>query len=432
MRIIATLLDIAFTFNEGFWLIQWVDIFADKRSFWTDGAGRRKHIVWIFLAIFIAIIFGLNHMVLTSPYTMIIIMLFSIAAVFCIWKRNFMECIAIVGGYFFCMFLKGNIEIWLTGIIGQETLIQQTTAEKGIIRIIYLLISGGLWFLLNKYTTDYFRNKSIRIHDVRYIAGIAIVGFIGCAFIGAIMLQSFNIQINALWGTFLILLLLAIAVFYFILKQKDERLRTTVLQAKNEMLEKNYIQVNEFYTANAKLYHDMNHHFDAIYHMLQQGQIEQAKEYIESIRSQSKLENYEIQTGINVLDAILYEMQQKAKKKNILLKVETPLLPGDIGIEKKDICSLFANLLENAIEAATKEIMLQIKSVNKAMFVCVKNDFDLEPVSKDGRFVTNKKDKDLHGWGTQIIEQIVQKYEGDIQYETEDKLFVVQLMLNEK
>lgn len=432
MRIIATFLDVVCTFNEAFWLFQWVNILLEKRVFTEQNTVYKKYCEWIMEICFVTIVFCMNHIILTSPYTMIVIMLFNLLVVICLWKSDVMQGIAIVGGYFFCMFLKGNIEISITGMIGQDALIQETTAEKGIIRVAYLVLSGGIWFLLNMCGTAYFRNKHIRIRETRYLAGISVVGFIGCAFIGAIMLQSFNIHINLAWYIFLVLLLMAIAVFYYLLKQKDEKLRTTLLQAKNEMLEKNYMRVNEFYVSNAKLYHDMNHHFEAIYHMLQLGQGEQAKEYIESLRSRNEYDKGEIQTGINVLDAILYEMDIKAKKKGVTLKIESSLLPCDVGISNSDICSLFANLLENAVEAAVKEVMLQIKFINRTILVVVKNDYSIEPVRKDGKFLTNKCDKNLHGWGTQIVDQIVQKYEGDIQYDIKEGYFIAYLLINEK
>jgi len=432
MKIVATFLDVVCTFNESFWLFQWVNILLKKRMFIEQNAVYKKYCEWIIEICFVTIVICMNNITLTSPYTMIVIMLFSLFVVTCLWKSDVMQSIAIVGGYFFCMFLKGNIEISITGMIGQDVLIQETTAEKGIIRVVYLVISGGIWFLINKYGTRYFRNKYIGRYESRYLAGISVVGFISCAFIGAIMLQSFNIHINLAWYIFLAFLLMAIAVFYYLLKQKDEKLRSTVLQAKNEMLEKNYMRVNEFYVSNAKLYHDMNHHFEAIYHMLQLGQGEQAKGYIESLRNQNEYNMGEIQTGINVLDAILYEMDIKANKKGIMLNMELSLLPCDVGISNSDICSLFANLLENAVEAAVKEVMLQIKFINRTIFVVVKNDYSIEPIRKEGKFLTNKCDKNIHGWGTQIVDQIVQKYEGDIQYDIKDGYFIVNLMINEK
>ncbi len=39
-------------------------------------------------------------------------------------------------------------------------------------------------------------------------------------------------------------------------------------------------------------------------------------------------------------------------------------------------------------------------------------DITTEPVKKRGRFLTTKTNPEGHGWGMQIIEQIVSQYEG--------------------
>lgn len=273
---------------------------------------------------------------------------------------------------------------------------------------------------------------NIHIQKPRYIAYVAAIGFIGCAFIGNIMLSSFEIEINLMWYLFLILLLISVFIIYVVLKQKEFKMRMIILVTKNEMLEKNYIQANEFYMANAKLYHDMNHHFEALYYMLQQGNKEQAKDYIEKLHIATSFSEAHVQSGINVLDAILYGMQLKAQNKGILFKVEVQLLPSNLGIESSDISSLFANLLENAIDAATIEIIVQIKRINQVLFIMVKNDYSIEPIRIGNQFLTNKKNKELHGWGTQIVDHIVQKYEGSIEYKIEDGYFTVSAIINEK
>lgn len=215
-------------------------------------------------------------------------------------------------------------------------------------------------------------------------------------------------------------------------RRREFQLRMSFLASRNRMLEENYMRVNEFYTANAKLYHDMNHHFNVLYHLLQEGETVQAKEYIHNLQIADKGAERKIHSGINVLDAILCEMDLKAEHKGISFVVETPLLPCNLGIENGDICSLFANLLENAIEASSKEVTLQIKKVNQVLFITIKNDYTVSVVKRGGKFLTRKRNKSLHGWGTRIVEQIVQKYEGSIEYEMGNGVFTVYVMMNEK
>lgn len=432
MSIVATIVDVICSFNEVFWLYQWVDLILHRRdiSFWRDGKTRGNEC--IFYAIYLVTVFCMNRIALTSPYTMVLTLIQNFAIIFLFWRSDFFQNVAIVGTYFFSLFLYGNIAISISGMIGGENLIRVTTMEKGLPRVIYLLLGGALWFCTNNGLLSYFKKKNVSIKGTRYVALISVVGVIGSAFLGTMMVSSFNIHVNTTWYAFLAIILVLAFGCYFVIKQKEEQLQVTMLTTQAEMLEKNYMQVNEFYMANAKLYHDMNHHFDAIYHMLKNGEQEEALHYVESIRGTKNKTKIEVHTGINVLDAILCEMDKKARKKEVTFDVETPLLPTNIGIENRDICSLFGNLLENAIEAASERVELKIKKVNQTLFITVKNDYSVAPRRENGRLMTSKKQKNLHGWGTQIIEQVVEKYDGSIEYETNGEFFIAYVMLCER
>lgn len=120
---------------------------------------------------------------------------------------------------------------------------------------------------------------------------------------------------------------------------------------------------------------------------------------------------------------------RRAERKGIVLELKIQPLPGDTAIEKKDLCALFANLLDNAVEAARGRIMLSVRKVHGMLVIVAENDYTGEPVMEENRFVTSKEDRERHGWGTRIVEEIVKKYDGSIGYEV-GELFRVELMLN--
>lgn len=432
MKIVATLLDVLCTFNEVFWLYQLVGVFLESKDYFFNKKINCQLIKYLAHAIYILSVISLNHIELTSAYTMVVIMVLNILWVVCFWKCDFTQVFAVVGGYFFAMFLEGNIVISITGVIGGEELIRKCTGEQGITRVLYLLINGLVWYILNKYIIRMLKKRPLKSYSLIYMAGVSILGFVGSAFIGTMLVDSFSIRVGIIWHIFLVIILLIIFVGYFVMKQKEAQLRMTILNSKNEMLEKNYMQVNKFYTTNAKLYHDMNHHFNAIYYMLQHGESQEAQRYIEGLRESNHPAQIKTQSGINVLDAVLYEMERKAEEKGVLFTIEMPMLSLDLGIVNSDMCSLFANLLENALEAASREVVLKVKEINQALLLVVQNDYTVEPIKKEKHFLTSKKEKDVHGWGTQIVEGIVQKYEGNLEYDTKNGIFRVEILLNKK
>lgn len=434
MRWLANAIDLVCTTNEIFWLYQWVNLLMQKNAFVVLREKQRIKVEYILYALYVGLVFCMNRVVLTSPYTMVVVMAINFVAVLCCWNGDLIHTFAAVGGYFFVLFLKGNLEILITGIIGGDDLILATTGEQGVIRVIYLIISGSLLVLVNLCLIRFIKHRGLRTKGIRYLSFISVIGIIGSVFLANFMLSSFDIHISISWYIFVGSLLIATILFLLYVKRKELQLRMELIMSQNEMLEQNYMQINDFYTRNAKLYHDMNHHLDAIYHMLQSEENERAKDYLKSLRSEEadKEYKYQAKSGINVVDAVLCEMNRKAQAKGVRYAEKISLLPYNWGIENKDLCSLLANLLTNALEAAKQEVSVELKKVQETLVITVENDYTTAPIIVNGKFVTSKKEKTLHGWGTQIVEQIVEKYEGSVEYIVKEERFTAHVMLNEK
>lgn len=65
-----------------------------------------------------------------------------------------------------------------------------------------------------------------------------------------------------------------------------------------------------------------------------------------------------------------------------------------------------------------KNIRLEItNSLNSYHKIIAINSCDVEPHAEHGKLLTSKKNKDTHGFGTKSIKRIVQKYNGEMQWE---------------
>lgn len=104
-------------------------------------------------------------------------------------------------------------------------------------------------------------------------------------------------------------------------------------------------------------------------------------------------------------------------------------------MEIMDIFSLFGNILDNAIECEAtlppeaRFIHLSARAVNQLLLIHVENHFEGTLELRNGIPLTTKDDKDYHGYGMLSIRHIVEKYGGNFEISTEDRLFQIDIML---
>lgn len=93
------------------------------------------------------------------------------------------------------------------------------------------------------------------------------------------------------------------------------------------------------------------------------------------------------------------------------------------------LCTIFSNVLSNAIEAASKSEnkSLEVKCGYKdnKIVIAVENDYDGNIKMKNGKYISNKKNTDYHGNGLinvkRSVEEIFRKHE----YPGQENKFIV-------
>ena len=103
-------------------------------------------------------------------------------------------------------------------------------------------------------------------------------------------------------------------------------------------------------------------------------------------------------------------------------------------IEPTDLASLVGNILDNAVEAEKKiedrRIELLFTRSGGTRFIVCKNNVDVPVLDENGELHTTKK-APHHGYGTKIVAEITQKYNGMVEYFESGGMFGVQIMLPE-
>ena len=125
------------------------------------------------------------------------------------------------------------------------------------------------------------------------------------------------------------------------------------------------------------------------------------------------------------------------KNRGIDFKLTCETLPH-LNISEIDLSSLISNILDNAITAAEEtnapQVIMKILIRGEYLNIVSENTYNNIIKKRDeGKltaFLTTKCNSDEHGFGTQIIAEIAQKYDGTCVYKYDNGLFKMNVMLN--
>lgn len=232
---------------------------------------------------------------------------------------------------------------------------------------------------------------------------------------------------------------MSIIITYFFMEicagfQRDRKLY--ILESGYNILQEKVAVQNQSSEKLKKIRHDIKNHLLNISALLENGKAENAKELIKEIVGdiENTAMDIEVSTGNNIVDAVVSIKFAVCASKNIVLKTHIESLKS-AKIDSKDISSLLSNLLDNAIESAEKAeekyIDLVIYKYNAYYVIRIENGYGgCDAISCDGqRLISTKNNGFLHGYGTQIVEEIARKYNGESVWNADDKRFTVKVLL---
>lgn len=181
-----------------------------------------------------------------------------------------------------------------------------------------------------------------------------------------------------------------------------------------------------------ELYHDMKNHLLVLQNHLE---TEQKEKYIRNMLLDVKgFENY-TETGNEFLDCIINEKQKVAISKEIDFQVEINFSEADF-LNPMDICTIFSNAIDNAIEACEKIsdpeqrlITVKAKKIRNFLSIAFENNTSSTIILENQMIKTSKIDKHLHGFGLNNIRKAVEKYQGDYRIKTGTGRFILYLVI---
>lgn len=159
--------------------------------------------------------------------------------------------------------------------------------------------------------------------------------------------------------------------------------------------------------------HDINNQLTALSGYLDAGDLAGSRQYLAGISDHFKSASPAINTGNNALDAILSAKRALAENHGIRFTSKLRV-QENLPIAPEDLCIIFGNALDNAIEAcdrlpadAERTIALHLLQDAHTLTCIITN---TAPSRRSASFVTSKTDKAQHGFGLNNIREALDKY----------------------
>lgn len=203
----------------------------------------------------------------------------------------------------------------------------------------------------------------------------------------------------------------------------------------NRSIEKEYeakkaaetiIQMKEIIFSIRKQRHDFNHHLQAVYGLMETGDFEEARKYIENTYHYVSGAGELIKTDNPSISALLYTKIGIAETKNIIFDIGIECSLEEFPLNTNDASSLLGNLIDNAFDAVDKNgagdrvVKLNIDAERGEYLVELANRGELDSLITKKIFDANFTTKEGHaGLGLSIVKEIVYKYKGSIQVSSE-------------
>jgi len=179
-------------------------------------------------------------------------------------------------------------------------------------------------------------------------------------------------------------------------------------------------------------YHDLKNQLVIIRN---EKDVDKRELHIQNLENEIKRYEAQYKTGNQVLDTLLTSKTLACIEQNINVTCIADGILLDF-ISTMDLCSIFGNALDNAIEGVTsiedegkRLIKLAVFSQNDLLLIRFENYFVNTLSYSNGNLVTTKQNMKYHGYGIKSIRNIVEKYGGSVCINTENNWFKLIILI---
>lgn len=233
------------------------------------------------------------------------------------------------------------------------------------------------------------------------------------------------------------LYIIAYQGYFFVRMASRERSERIAMEKDNLLLKANntMLRLSEEVIRDMRAFrHDVQNQMAVMSHLFEEKKYDELESYFQKYdHSTEKLYSL-LACGNPIIDSVMNMEISKARSLGVTLQAAISV-PNTLPFDSPDTCCLIANILDNAIEEVARiksdsPINFEMNVRGDYLYIGCRN----HTSKKKGyvHFRTEKDDPTAHGIGHNIIDRMIKKYGGYINYAIENGTFIVDAVMDLK
>ena len=203
------------------------------------------------------------------------------------------------------------------------------------------------------------------------------------------------------------------------------------IKMQNEIQFAHYEELNNRYVETQCMVHDIEKHISAIENLSKNRDFSEAEQYTVKLRDELKRHKNIFECSNKILSAVMSHKISLAESKGITVETKIEDIMLDF-MDETDITSIFANLMDNAIESCDevtgkKVISIKMCRINDFLYIDLMNRFSGKIIQNNGKFKSTKAGH--KGYGMTSIQMALEKYDGYMITEQKDDIFISEIVI---
>lgn len=318
---------------------------------------------------------------------------------------------------------------YVSNIFTYESLFQ-----NGIGRIIGMLISKVLYLWISAALARIL-TKKVRGLPLKYWISILLTPIISIIILYGMtipMLEHEESNILIIYIVSIIgIIYMNISMFNFF-DGYSKQIKLSFMETVAEREADNYRSLKISYQEMKKLKHDFKNELDTLNQLISEQKYEIAEAHLSELSSFVDKSAAVCYTGNEAVDSLINIKMKTAKQYNIKVIIKIKIQTS-LNANSMELCRIFGNALDNAIEACCKInndiqkfICISIKEIDENMLVEISNTAAEVDITN---LISTKPEKGLHGYGIHSIQSSADRIGGTLHFKYDNGVFVMRLLI---